>query len=70
MLKRNPLHDIPRHLFLPPVVKPRRSRAAVPGQVLHILKRHALGKQIGDRRYAEMSAVTAAPAAPQLSTAA
>ena len=29
---RNPLDDIPRDLFLLPVIEPRRSRTAVPGQ--------------------------------------
>ena len=36
----NPLDDLPRHFFLPPVVKPlRRSRLRVPGQVFVVLKR-------------------------------
>ena len=39
--------------FLPPVVKPGRSRLRVPGQVLHVLQRHALRQQIGDRRHPE-----------------
>jgi hypothetical protein len=46
---QNPLDDIPRHLLMPPVVKPSRSCFRVSGQVLHILQRHALVQQIGDR---------------------
>jgi hypothetical protein len=36
---RNPLHDVPRDLFLPPVVKPGRSRVRMPCQLLHVLVR-------------------------------
>ena len=49
---RNPLHDVPRHLFLPPVVKPGRSWLGVPGQILHIFERNSLTQQVGDRQFA------------------
>ncbi|MDR3638923.1 MAG: hypothetical protein P4L84_34275 [Isosphaeraceae bacterium] len=52
-LFRNPLDDIPHHLFLPPVVKPGRSRFRVSGKVLDIFQRHALREQVGDRRHPE-----------------
>src|SRR5262249_43649414 len=52
-LYRNPLDDVPRHLLLPPVVEHRRSRLRVPGEVLHVLHRHALLQQGGDRRHPE-----------------
>lgn len=50
---RNPLDDVPGHLFLPAVVKPCRPRVGMAGQVLHVFQRHALGQQVRDRRHAE-----------------
>jgi hypothetical protein len=50
---RNPLDNIARYLFLPPVVKPRRSRTGVAGQILHVIERHALRQQVGNRGDAE-----------------
>jgi len=52
-LNRNPLNNIPRHLLLLPVVELGRPRAAVPGEVLHVIERHALGQQICNPRHAE-----------------
>ena len=45
---RNPLHDVSRHRSCPPVVQPRRSRAGVTREVLHVVERYALLKQICD----------------------
>ena len=50
---RNPLDDVAGHFLLPPVIEPRRPRAGVAGQVLHVIKRHALREQVGDYRDAE-----------------
>src|SRR5262249_56134282 len=52
-LNRNPLDDVPRDLLLPPVVERRRSRLRMPGEVLHVLHRHPLLQQGGDRRHPE-----------------
>jgi hypothetical protein len=38
-LNRNPFHDVPRHLLLPPVVKSRGARIGMAGQMLHLFER-------------------------------
>jgi hypothetical protein len=42
VLHRNPLHQIPRHLLLPPVVKAGGSGIGMPGQVLDVFQRRPL----------------------------
>lgn len=49
----NPLHEIPRHLLLPPVIEPSRSRIGMPEEVLDVLDGHALVEEVGGRRHAE-----------------
>ena len=50
---RNPLDDVPRDSFLTVVVETHGPRAGVTSQVLDVLKRNPLLKQIRDRRDAE-----------------
>lgn len=53
-LDRDPLHDIPCHSSLPPIVEPRRAWVSVAGDIfLNVFERHALGKQIGNRCYSK-----------------
>jgi len=47
---RDMLHNISRELLLPPVVKLGRLRAAMPGQEMHVIERHAFRQWISDRR--------------------
>jgi hypothetical protein len=49
----NPLDNIPRHLFPPPVVEFGGSQTVVLGKILHVLERHALRQQISDGRHAK-----------------
>ena len=42
-----PVSSPPSDLFLPPVVEPRRSRAAMSGEVLHVIQRNPLRQQVG-----------------------
>ena len=46
---RNPLHHIPRHLLIPMIVQPRRSRISVSEEILDIFEWHPLRKQVSSR---------------------
>lgn len=50
---RDSLDNVPSYFLLPPVIKLGRPRTAMPGQVLHVIERHALGEQIGNPRHPE-----------------
>ena len=52
-LDRNPLHQVPRHLLLPPIIKPRGPRIRMPQEILYVLHRHALLEEVGRRRNTE-----------------
>ena len=52
-LNRNPLHDIPCDLALPPVVEPCGARIGVSGQALYVFDVNALLQQVRNRGDAE-----------------
>ena len=49
----NPLDNIPRNAPAPAVIDLSSPGVGVAGQVLHVLKRHVLGEQVGDHQNPE-----------------